>query len=69
MNQYCCGTFVQNSGYTKIACTTNPACGVPSSNTTYVRFCDPAAVPDECAVDGKTCSSQSGSLPGYTYCK
>jgi hypothetical protein len=68
-SQYCCGTFVQNSGYTKIACSTNPACGTPSGGTTYVRFCDPDAVPSECANDGKTCTGQSGSFPGYTYCK
>jgi hypothetical protein len=69
VSPYCCGTFVQNTGYTKIACSTNAACGTPSGNTSYVRFCDPGAKPDECAANGETCSGQSGSLPGYTYCK
>jgi hypothetical protein len=69
VSPYCCGTFVQNTGYTKIACSANPACGTPGGNTSYVRFCDPGAKTDECVGNGETCSGQSGSLPGYTYCK
>ncbi len=69
VNPYCCGTFVQNTGYTKIACSMNAACGTTTASTSYVRFCDPTAKTDECAVEGKTCNGQSGSLPGYTYCK
>jgi hypothetical protein len=68
-NQFCCGTYEQNVGYTKVDCRGNAACGATTATTSFVRFCDPKASPDECAGVGKTCSQQSTTLPGYYYCK
>jgi hypothetical protein len=68
-SQYCCGTFEQGSGYTKLGCSPNAACGTPTGGTSFLRFCDPTASPDECAAAGKKCGAQSSSLPGYTYCQ
>ena len=68
-NQFCCGTYEQNMGYTKVDCRGSAACGTTTATTSFVRFCDPTAATDECIGVGKTCGQQSGSLPGYYYCK
>src|SRR5262249_34018689 len=65
----CCGVFDANLGYTQVSCRAAVQCpGLPGGVLSYVRFCDPLAAVDECAVLGRTCQASQG-LPGYYICK
>lgn len=63
--QVCCGVFSQTTGYKSLSCMT--ACVSPSPSEQYVRFCDPAVVPDECG-PLKSCKASTG-LTGFYRCE
>jgi hypothetical protein len=67
--EICCGTEVLTSvqpTYEHVRCQTS--CSESTASIQDVHFCDPMAVPDECAANGMTCT-QSMVLIGYYVCR
>jgi hypothetical protein len=58
----CCGTE-KNDQYTHVECATTCSSGEDH------HFCDPTAMPDQCAAQGQMCTEGSMILPGFWVCQ